>query len=316
MKNVHQLTRGAVFLSIYAVLLLITLYVPLLGFVVNLFLPMPFIIFAAKNNLKSTIVFLIAALLISLILGSFLAIPLTAAYGMTGATIGYLLYKQKGRWMIFLGGSLVFLINLVLQYIVSVVFFQINFIEQFLQTFRESLTTSMNMMESLGQPENTQLIEQFESSISMVETLMPSMFVMASFMIVFFIQLVSVPILKRFDIYVSDWKPFRELDLPKSILYYYLLCLAASLFLKPEEGSYLYWAITNLVFVLQTLMAIQGASFIFYYSHIKGFTKSIPIIAVVIALFIPILLYIVRLLGIIDLGFDLRKRIEKNKINS
>lgn len=313
MNNVQQLTKGAVFLAIYSVLLLITLYIPVLGFVINLFLPLPFIIFAAKNNLKSTIVFLVAAILISLILGSFIAIPLTMAYGMTGAVIGYLLNLKKGRWLIFLAGSLVFLVNLVLQYIMSVVFFDMNFIEEFIQTFKESIKMSTNMMESLGQPENKQMIEQFESSLSLIETLMPSMFVMASFMIVFFIQLVSVPILKRFDIYAADWKPFRELQLPKSLLYYYLICLAVSIFLKPEDGSYLYWAITNLVFILQTFMAVQGASFLFYFGHSKGFPKSFPVIAIVLSFLFPPLLYMVRLLGIIDLGFDLRKRLEKKK---
>jgi uncharacterized protein YybS (DUF2232 family) len=313
MNNVHQLTRGAVFLAIYSVLLLITIYIPVLGMIVNFVLPLPFIIFAAKNNMKSTIVFLTAAILISLIIGGFLAIPLTTSYGMTGAAIGYLLHKQKGRWLTFLVGSLVFLVNIVVQYIISVVFFKINFIKEFLQTFEESIKTSTKMMESLGQTANPQVIDQLQASIALMETLMPSMFVMASFMVVFFIQLISVPILKRFDISVTDWKPFRELELPKSLLYYYLICLASSLFLSPAEGSYMYWALTNLVFVLQLFMVIQGISFVFYFSHAKGFAKSFPIISLVLLFILPFLLYLVRILGIIDLGFNLRKRLEKNQ---
>lgn len=59
MKNANQLTKGAMFLAIYSVLLLITLYIPILGAIVNLFLPLPFILFAARNNLKSSVVFLL-----------------------------------------------------------------------------------------------------------------------------------------------------------------------------------------------------------------------------------------------------------------
>ena len=111
MKNVNQLTKGAMFLAIFSVLLLITLYIPLLGSIVNFFLPLPFILFAAKNNFKSSIVFLIASVLLSLILGSLLAIPLTLAYGSTGVAIGYLINRQKNRWTVLAAGSFVFLIK-------------------------------------------------------------------------------------------------------------------------------------------------------------------------------------------------------------
>lgn len=53
MKNAHKLTEGALFLAIFAVLLLITIYIPVLGVVVNLFIPLPFIMFSAKNDRKS-----------------------------------------------------------------------------------------------------------------------------------------------------------------------------------------------------------------------------------------------------------------------
>ena len=311
MNNAHQLTRASILLAFYTVILLITLYVPILGSILVLFLPVPFIIFSAKNNFKSTIVFFVGAVLLSLIVGGPRSILFTFTFGMTGITMGYLLQKQKGRWITFLIASMVFLINLVLMYVTMVIFFKLNFIEEFIKIAEESLTSSVKMVGSLGQTPNTKVIEQMQASILMMETLIPSVFVMMSFMMVFFIQLVSVPILKRFDISVSDWKPFRELELPKSILYYYLISLALSIFANPEVGSYLYAAVSNLVFVLQLFMVVQGISFVFFYSHAKGFAKSFPIVAVVLAFFLPFLLYLVRILGIIDLGFNLRKRLDK-----
>ena len=70
MKNVHKLTEGAILLAIFAVLLLLTLYLPILGAVVNLFLSLPFIMYGAKNNRKSSLVFLVASIFISLIVGT------------------------------------------------------------------------------------------------------------------------------------------------------------------------------------------------------------------------------------------------------
>jgi uncharacterized protein YybS (DUF2232 family) len=311
MNNVNQLTKGAMFLTIYSVLLLITLYIPILGIVVNWFLPLPFIFYSAKNSMKSSLVFLVASILISLILGSMLAIPLTLAYGMTGVVIGYLINKQKSRWTIMLAGAIVFLLNTIAQYVVSIVFFNMNFIKELLQTFRESYQTSFEMMKKIGQSPNELVIKQMEASFSMFETLIPSIFVVASFMVVFIILLISIPILKRFGVSLSDWKPFSELTLPKSLLWYYLISMIASMAINPTEGSYWHLALTNLVFILQFCMIIQGISFIFYFFKLKGFPKGLAVTVAIFSLILPFLLSIVRILGIIDLGFNLRQRLEK-----
>lgn len=312
MKNVNQLTKGAMFLAIFSVLLLITLYIPLLGSIVNFFLPLPFILFAAKNNFKSSFVFLVASILLSLILGSLLAIPLTLAYGSTGVAIGYLISRQKSRWTVLGLGSLVFLINIIVLYIISAAVFKMNIIAEFLETYRQSYQSSFDMMEKLGSTPNEQMMTRIESSLSMIETLIPSVFVATSFLIVLIIMFVSLPILKRFDVSMPGWKPFRDLSLPKSLLWYYLISMILSFTIDPKEGSYMYLALANLVFILQLCMIIQGISFVFYFFYKRGFSKALAVAVVVFSFIVPLLLYIIRILGIIDLGFNLRQRLENN----
>ncbi|MBM4761711.1 YybS family protein [Bacillus sp. B15-48] len=312
-KNTYKLTEGAILLAIFTVLLLLTLYIPGLGLVVNFFLALPFMMFAAKYDNKSVVIFTIAAVLLSLIFGTFLAIPFTLLYGLTGAIMGIFIRKEKSRLAVFVAGSLTFLVNTVIQYAASVVLFNINMIEEFIVTFRESIRTSMDMLQNMGQSVDRTMIEQMEASITLMETLMPSMFVIASFFIVFIVQLVSFPVLRRFGIAIKTWPPFRDLLLPKSLLWYYLIALFASLFMQPDPGSYWYWALTNLLFVLQFFMMLQGFSFIAYFLHAKGVSRAIFILIIILAVFIPFVLYIVRILGIIDLGFDLRKRLFDKK---
>lgn len=313
MKNTYKLTEGAILLAIFAVLLLITLYIPGLGLIANFFVALPFLFFGAKHDVKSTAVFTVAGVLLSMILGSFLAIPIALAYGTTGAVMGYMIRVGKSRFASFMAGSVVFLINLVLQYALSVVLFKINFIDELMETFRLSIDQSIKMLEQFGQTPDEKMIQQFEAMVDLMETLVPSMFVMASFLLVFIIQLASFPLLKRFGIKVPQWRPFRELSLPKSILWYYLLTMIIGILLQPEQGTYWYWVITNLSFILQMLMVLQGLSFIFYITHAKGYPKAVPIVALVLVFLLPFVLYIVRILGIIDLGFDLRKRLGEKK---
>ncbi|WP_079505979.1 YybS family protein [Mesobacillus jeotgali] len=313
MKNTYKLTEGAILLAIFAVLLLITLYIPGLGMIVNLFLALPFMMFGAKHDWKSTAVFTVAAVLLSMILGTFLAMPLALAYGTTGAVMGYMMREGKTRFASYIAGSLVFLINLVAQYALSIVLFKMNFIEEMVEIFRASVDQAINMLEQMGQTPDEKLISQFDAMVDMIEVLVPSMFVMASFFIVFLLQLVSFPFLKRFGVKVPHWQPFRELNLPKSILWYYLITMIAALALQPEKGTYWFWVISNLSFILQMLMVLQGIAFVFYLTYVKDYPKAVPIIVIVLMFLLPFVLYIVRILGIIDLGFDLRKRLGEKK---
>ncbi|KAB2330806.1 YybS family protein [Cytobacillus depressus] len=311
MRNVHKLTEGAVLLAAFAVLILITMYVPVLGVVSNLFLAIPFILFGAKNSRMNAVVFFIAAVLISLIVGTLLAIPLTLTYGLTGIVMGLLIKEEKGRTSTFIAATLVFLAAVLIQYAAAIAFFNFNFIQEAMNVMKESLNQSRGLIEALGQDSSGKVVEQLEASIQLFETLTPSLFVLIALFGVILIELVSLPIVKRFGVKMASWKPFREIVLPKSILWYYLLTMLASFAINPEEGSYWFTALVNISFILQMLMVFQGISFIFYFTHKKGMSKSVPIIATVLTFFMPIFLSIVRILGIIDLGFDLRKRLEK-----
>ncbi|CAM3941404.1 YybS family protein [Mesobacillus zeae] len=312
MKNTYKLTEGAALLAVFSVLLLMTLYIPVVGSITSLFLPLPFIMYAAKSGWKSSAVFMIAAILLSLIIGSWLAIPFTLSLGLTGIVMGLAIREKKSRQMVYVAGSLVFLVNIVAIYGISVKFFDINFIKEMMDALRRSIDMSIGMLKGMGQPADEKMIQQWTDSIDLLEVLLPSLFVIFAFVNVLITQLVSFPILKRFGIQIAGWKPFREITVPKSVLWYYLLTLLASMLFKPEEGTYWYIALANLVFILQFLMVIQGLSFLFYVAYFKGYSKAWAVAAAFLAFLIPIVFYIIRILGIIDIGFDLRKRLGRN----
>jgi uncharacterized protein YybS (DUF2232 family) len=313
-KNVRKLTEGAILLAAFAVLLLLTIYVPFLGMIVNLFLAVPFMLFAAKNDGKSIVVFIIASLLLSFIVGTIMSLPLTLAYGTTGVVIGYLIQKQKNMGVLFITGSLVFLINLIIMYVASIVLFKVDMITEMIDMMRESLNVSADLLKNFGNTQDSEkVLEQFNNGLNLIKTLIPTLFVLSSFFIVMIMQLISFPIIKRFGVKVEKWKSFKEISLPKSLLYYFLLTLLVSMLMNPEEGTFWYMAIINMTYILQFMIVLQGYTFIFYYFDKKGFSKAISITIAIVAFLIPIFLYIIGILGIIDLGFDLRKGFNKKE---
>lgn len=313
MKNVHKLTEGAVLLAVFTVLLLMSLYIPVFGVLLTFVLPLPFILFAAKNKRSDSIVFFIAGLLFSLIVGTVISIPITLAFGLTGLVIGDFIREKKERSVTFIGGTLTFLVVSILIYAAMNVLFNINFVEEMTKVMDESIEMSRSVVDSIGAgaADTEELFTQLETAMKTMETLIPSILVMMSLSTAFIIQLIAFPIVKRFGVVVTKWNSFADLTFPKSILWYYLITIFATLMMNPEEGTFWYMALLNLSFILQMLMVIQGLSFVFFFSRLKGWPKAAPVIILILTVFMPIFLYIIRILGIIDIGFDLRKRLDK-----
>jgi uncharacterized protein YybS (DUF2232 family) len=313
-RNIRNLTEGAILLAAFAVILLITLYIPVIGMIINLFIPAPFMLFAAKNDWKNSLVFLVAAVLISLIVGTVMSLPLTIIYGLTGVVMGMLINKKKSSLAALLTGTMIFFISTLVLYGVSVYFFKMDMMKEMIDMLRKSVNMSVKMLESGGQSaQGKKMLDQFNTAIGMIQNLIPTLFAISSFVVVLVIQLITYPILKRFGIKIENWKPFREIKLPRSLLWYLLVTITANFIFHPAEGTYWNTAFLNLTIILLFLMALQGYSFVMYFFHQRGMGKSVAIILVIVSLFLPFALYLVGILGIMDVGFDLRKRFEKKE---
>jgi uncharacterized protein YybS (DUF2232 family) len=308
LRKTHALTEAAIELALFAVLLLLALYVPFIGFIAALFLALPFMVFTMRHGLIPAWLLLAAALVVSGLIGSLLSLPMALMFGTFGIAVGAMLVKKKNRYLVLLIGALVFLANIVLDYVISIQFLQVDMIQDTLALVRESFDTAMRVMEGMGQTPPTEMKKQFEQAIVLISYMTPTLFFVASFVLAYVTIIVSLPVMKRLKLPVGTWPPFRELSLPKSVLWIYVLVLVLSLF-PLKEGTFTYIAVLNVSYVLQLALIVQGFSFLYYAAYKKGIGKGVVVAGTVICLFLPFLLYLVAIFGIIDLGFDLRRRI-------
>jgi uncharacterized protein YybS (DUF2232 family) len=292
-------------LAIFTVLLLMVLYVPFLGTLALFVLPLPLIYFSANHSFTNSLYVLLGAVLLSFIVGGPVALPLGLAFGSLAIVTGWGIRNNWDKLRIFLSSTFIILINIVIGFVLSIVFFNINIVED---SLKESKTTYYSLLEQVGQEPDQRIVESLNSSVQLIQTLMPALFLGMAAIFALLVIVINFPILKRLGVQVPVFKPFREWMLPKSILWYYLLILVVSMIAQPEEGTYLYTALLNVLYVLQTLMAVQGLSFLYFFAHYKGWSKGV--LAVITIISFP-LLYIVRILGIIDLGFNLRERLQR-----
>ncbi|MFP5116281.1 YybS family protein [Bacillaceae bacterium C204] len=314
MKDVRKLTEGAILLAAFAALLLITIYVPIVGAIVNLVLPLPFIIFSYKNSLKLIAAFVLAAIFISFIAGSLMGLGIMLIYGSAGVVIGYLLQKGKSRTFILIASSLTIMAGLVIMYAVVVAFMKIDIIHELTVALNESVKSSEEMLKAMGREDQIERLKERNALIlKQIVTLAPSALIMASIMLTFIIQWLCFPIAKRFGVNVQPWGHFRNLALPKSLLWYYLISLGAMLLFHPQEGTYIYSVLINARSILETFILLQGVSLLFYLFHQKSVAKGLGVFVVILTFMIPLVRYIIMLLGITDLGFNFRKQFEKKE---
>ena len=309
MKNTKFITEGAALLAIYAILLLISMYVPILGTVVTFVLPLPFILLTIRYKLSNAFVIFTAALFITVIVSQPMNLVKTTMFGLIGIVLGYMYKKRKKPVEILMAGTVAYLIGIMLIYVVSIKFFNIDLMKQMQNMFNESMAQSEKIVSAAGMPISKEQKELFAQMNDILQTLFPSILVLVSACCSWITVILSGSVLRKLKHDVIPWPKFKDIQLPKSIVWYYVIFILLSTFIKVEPTSYLHMVFSNLYVIFALLLVLQGLTFIAFLAHSKGFTKGVPIISFIVCMFIPMLFPLVTILGIIDLGISLRSKI-------
>lgn len=310
MKNTKVMTEGAIFAAIFALIAFLTVVLPILGSILLWILPVPFIVYTVRNGWKAGLMLWVVASFVSFIIGGVVLILSAIIFGSSGIVVGELYRRKKSAFTVLFGGSLAYICNLILYFILSIVVLDLHPIKVIQELMRDSVQTAESMLLAIGQDPGKQL----EPLIDFIDRLMflaPSLIITTGIFFALFVQVIAYAVLKRIGEKVARFKPFREWAFPKSFLWYYLVT-SIFILMGLEEGTALYMVMWNLFPLLEIAMTIQGLAVVMFYCHAKGFNKSIPIGIIIVTLIAPFLLYIYRILGIIDLGFELRRRIKNS----
>lgn len=304
-KDVQKIKEGAIVIAAYFLLLFATLFLPFF----ILFLPLPFIVYVMRHGIKAGIVVFFVTLFGTLAIGGLSLLPLSFMMASGGLVAGELWQKNKPPFAVLLGTSLTYIANLLLFFVLSVAVFDVHPFTPVQKAMKESLDTASVVLREFDEKTGESL-QMYYELIDMLPQLVPLIIVFIGIVYALVIQLIARFILKKMNMIVAPFPPVRDWTFPKSFLWYYLIILIVMLVGVDKESS-LYIVVINLFPMLEIIMAIQGISFLFYYVYQKGMSKLLPIGAVILVLLLPPLTMIVRLIGIIDLGFNLRSRIQK-----
>ncbi|PRS11638.1 DUF2232 domain-containing protein [Bacillus pumilus] len=311
-KQTKALVEGAIMISIFSVMTLFYLYVPLLSIIFFLAAPIPIILYTIRHGLKKGIAAGAIGIVISFLIGSInglMTAPILIAVGL-GMGVFYS-RRQPGNAII--AGALIYLFSFLISFVVSVQLFQVDI----MSIAKESIEQMIPMLESAlkqsgaSEQDIAKQLKQFREMKDVALSALPVALLMLVTLTAFVNHWFVKPLIKRFVKDMPALKKFKDMRLPKSMVWYYLLTLLLML-IQTEKGSFLSLVQTSAFQILFILVLIQGFSFIFYYCHEKSISKAVPIFAIVLGVLYPPVAVIVRIIGIADIGFDLREKV-KNK---
>nr|WP_285859653.1 YybS family protein [Bacillus pumilus] len=288
------------------------LYVPLLSIIFFLAAPIPIILYTIRHGLKKGIATGAIGIVISFLIGSInglMTAPILIAVGL-GMGVFYS-RRQPGNAII--TGALIYLFSFLISFVVSVQLFQVDI----MVIAKESIEQMIPMLESVlkqsgaSEQDIAKQLKQFREMQDAALSALPVALLMLVTLTAFVNHWFVKPLIKRFVKDMPALKKFKDMRLPKSMVWYYLLTLLLML-IQTEKGSFLSLVQTSAFQILFILVLIQGFSFIFYYCHEKSISKAVPIFAIVLGVLYPPVAVIVRIIGIADIGFDLREKV-KNK---
>ena len=176
--------------------------------------------------------------------------------------------------------------------------------------FKQSMEQSEKFMKMAGASVNEGQLAELKKAVNTIGMLLPTVLAMASLFSSWITILIANRVLKRLKYTAASWPKFRDIQIPKSIVWLYVVIILSASFVKIEAGSYVEMMFLNLSTIFTFLLLFQGFSFLAFFTNAKGYTKAVPILIFVVGLFVPVLFPLMTILGIIDLGFSLRSKVQ------
>jgi uncharacterized protein YybS (DUF2232 family) len=305
-----QLAHGAMMIAMFSVLFLVTLYIPIVSILAVAFVPLPVVWYSIHYNNSASLLVVAGSIFIGTILGGITSFPVAIILSAIGFVIGTSIRTNKSKLQMLILTSLSVLVSISLLYAFMVLLFDINFIQKSLDMAEESYMQAIELnkdVKGMGLP-----VEQLNDAFKIVESMVPASIIITSVLIAFIYISISLPALKRIKVDVPKFSKFSAMRLPKAVLWYYLIILVISIFINPEVGTTLYTIVINFSLILWILLTLQGVSFLYFVIEENKYPKFLKVLVAVLAF--PFYNFIL-LIGLIDLGFGIRKYISEKKTN-
>jgi len=296
MKKLRPTVEGAFLAALTVILYLSSVYIPLFGFFLSFFCPLPVLFLVIRWDLRTG---LLAAGVATLIVAFTGLIPalLCISYTLIGVFLGYAIKKRYSFFEVIGFGSVVSLLSKLALIGMALALTGKNPITENLQIMEEAFQKTSQMFGNLGE-------DTFKQVLNMVSLALPAILVVASVFDTTLNFFLGKWVGKRIGITFPEYPAFRNWRFPVSVFWMFILSWVFVLF----GGNTVFGKIgLNLQIVTQTLFIVQGVAIVYFFLSSYIQSRVIKIAILLFIVFQPLLSSILSWVGVLDTWFDFRK---------
>ncbi|WZX99794.1 DUF2232 domain-containing protein [Bacillus sp. FSL W7-1360] len=306
MSTQKQWVDGFLIVLIYIALLFMFLTgLPIVDMLAMCVLPLPFVYYTAKYGLRNGFLFVIICVAIGLLL--IWHVFIATFFVVIGYVLGALTYKQVSGTdrFVYTGMTVFFFLMGAYLFLLAATDFSLGTL------FRESFDQSVRMLEAAG-------VNSFDEN--MIETYLSTLEGLTTFLLLLF-SCIYAWIVYVFSAMMFRWKgisykrlpAFINWTFPRLLLIYYMILLLIGLF-EPDSGTLLFIVYHSGIAIVSVFLALQGTSFLVKYVQSRRSSpqrKIVCIVGIVLGiLLLPIAFYVLKIIGMLDMIFKLRERLQ------
>ncbi|MBM7541328.1 YybS family protein [Amphibacillus cookii] len=312
-EMLNKIKEGFLVGAIFVAFLLMTLVIPAIELMTLFILPIPIAFFAYRQGWKAATwlgVIIGLTLFLFAIYMFIVSLPLTLLAVLTGTLIGQSIKAKRHPYETWVQGTLGFIVGFIVLLFVVEWLSDVSLATEYQLFVSESLTSTQVLFEQWGMALSGDDLQLVEEQMLMVLDLIPSIIVVTSMILAVITQFLTYKVLNKSIGKALAFPPFRRFNLPRLALWLYFVIMMMTWF-ELEQASSLQALIGNASVVIGVLFSLQGFSFVFHYMHAKKQPKFVAVLITIFSLIIfPVGLYLTRILGIIDVGFMMKKRLK------
>lgn len=292
--------------SAIALLLLLSMGVPLLNWLTVALIMVPFVVLYATLSRGMFAAHIVPVFLIAFFVpGSGPASVIIGLFFLVPAIVMGHHYRQGKPVRRTMTAVLLTILGLALvELLVFESVFGVSLIREMQDRMQDMLgnVASQGVMSDIWTAENTDMV------VKMTVQAIPQALLLMAFAATAVAQYLSRRALAGFGMAVPGMPPAHEWRLPRVLVTYYLIALVVQMFIPSGDSSFLSVALLNLVPLLRMAFTVQAMGFFFFLAHQKGWAKPVPVLISIILLIFPPL----SLIGVLDAAFPIRKSFQKH----
>jgi uncharacterized protein YybS (DUF2232 family) len=308
--RVRSMVEAAVMSAIAIIFAMISVYVPLLGSLVNMIWPVPIILLGVRHGHKWSIMAVaVAATMIAILIEPVLAVKTVVGFSLVGIVLGHALRAGFGPAKTLLLGSLAALVSSVAVLGLMMLLMGINPLNLEFQMMGEGLKQALAIYRDHGMSEEelARMEEMLGTALTIMRVAFPAIFVLSAVTSSYINLACARLVLRRLGQPISGFPPFKCWAMPSYILWAAVAGGAMVYLGKLQQTELLSNLGINVLLFSLALVFVHGLAVFYFLADKYNLSRLLRGIILLMIFINAIFVLIVIYAGAFDMALDYRK---------